>query len=414
MTPALPKTSPGRILGDPGPAQAAAVLVAAGRGQRLGNPLPKAFVPVDGVPMFVHAARRVGQSPAVDRIVVVVAGPDVERARVLLAAEGIPKVAAVVAGGATRQESVLAGLGQIGDAPVSVIHDGARPLVASGVVTAVVQAALETGAASAGVPIHETVKLVDGLDASQTLDRDRLWLARTPQAFHTDLLLEAHRRARADGFVGTDDAVLVERLGHRVRLVEDTAQNLKITTPADLELAEMYLRRGRATAVRTGIGYDAHRLVMGRALRLGGVEIPSPRGLAGHSDADVLAHAVMDALLGAAGLGDLGTHFPPGDSDYEAADSIELLRRVAAKVRAAGWQVAHVDSVVLAEAPRLAPHVPTMQQRLAAAIGIPPAAVSIKATTHEGMGAIGRGEGMAAHAVATLIGTTDQGPGPGP
>lgn len=194
-------------------------------------------------------------------------------------------------------------------------------------------------------------------------------------------------------------------------MVEDAAQNLKITTPADLEVAEMYLGRERALAVRTGIGYDAHRLILGRALRLGGVEIPSPRGLAGHSDADALTHAVMDALLGAAGLGDIGAHFPPGDPAYKDADSIELLRRVAGKVGAAGWRVVHVDSVVLAESPRLAPYLAAMQQRLAAAMGIEPSAISIKATTNEGMGAIGRGEGIAAHAVATLTGTGDQGSG---
>lgn len=384
-------------------AQAAAVIVAAGRGERLGKALPKAFVPIAGIPMLLRAVQGVARSPAVDRVIVVVPGADVERTQTLLAEQGSLKIAAVVVGGAHRQESVLAGLEHAGGTPVSVIHDGARPLVTPEVVTAVVQAAVETGAASAGVPVHETVKLMDGPDASQTLDRDRLWIARTPQAFHTGLLLEAHRRARADGFLGTDDAGLVERLGRKVRMVEDAAQNLKITVPADLETAEMYLGRERTPAVRTGIGYDVHRLVMGRALRVGGVAVPSLRGLAGHSDADVLTHAVMDALLGAAGLGDIGTHFPPGDPAFKDADSVELLRRVAGKINAAGWRVAYVDSVVLAEAPRLAPHFAQMQQRLAAAMGVEPSAVSIKATTNEGMGAIGRGEGIAAHAVATLV-----------
>lgn len=190
-------------------APAAAVIVAAGRGVRLGIPLPKAFVPIAGVPMLLHTVRRVVRSPAVDRVIVVVPGADVERTQALLAEHGTPKIAAVVAGGAHRQESVLAGLERTSGAPVSVIHDGARPMVTPEVVTAVVQAAVETGAASAGVPIHETVKLMDGRDASQTLDRDRLWIARTPQAFHTGLLLEAHHRAAADGFLGTDDAGLV-------------------------------------------------------------------------------------------------------------------------------------------------------------------------------------------------------------
>ncbi len=383
------------------PPQAAAVIVAAGRGERLGATIPKAFVAVAGVPMLLHAARRVALSPEVGRIVVVVGALDVDRARVLLMQHGVRNVTAVVPGGAHRQDSVFAGLSHLGEAPVAVVHDGARPLVPPDVVTAVIQAAAEAGAASAGLPVRETVKLVDGADARQTLDRDRLWVAHTPQAFRTALLREAHHRAKAEGFYGTDDAVLVERLGYAVRMVEDSPRNLKVTVPADLDLAEAYA--GQRQIVRTGIGYDAHRLALGRLLRVGGVEIPWPRGLAGHSDADVLAHAIMDALLGGAGLGDLGRHFPPGDPAFRGADSIELLRRVAAMAAGAGWRVVHVDSTVLAEAPRLAPYIPQMRERLAAALGVDSSAVNVKATTTEGMGAIGRGEGIAAHAVATLI-----------
>ncbi|OLD40015.1 MAG: hypothetical protein AUI83_22545 [Armatimonadetes bacterium 13_1_40CM_3_65_7] len=383
------------------PPQAAAVIVAAGRGERLGATIPKAFVAVAGVPMLLHAARRVALSPEVGCIVVVVGASDVDRARMLLMQHGVRNVTAVVPGGAHRQDSVFAGLPHLGEAPVAVVHDGARPLVPPEVVTAVIQAAAETGAASAGLPVRETVKLVDGADARQTLDRDRLWVAHTPQAFRTALLREAHHRAKAEGFYGTDDAVLVERLGYAVRMVEDSPRNLKVTVPADLDLAEAYA--GQRQIVRTGIGYDAHRLALGRLLRVGGVEIPWPRGLAGHSDADVLAHAIMDALLGGAGLGDLGRHFPPGDPAFRGADSIELLRRVAAMAAGAGWRVVHVDSTVLAEAPRLAPYIPQMRERLAAALGVDSSAVNVKATTTEGMGAIGRGEGIAAHAVATLI-----------
>lgn len=387
-------------------APAAVVLVGAGRGERLARPEPKAFIPLAGTPMLLHSARRVEQSPLVDRIVVVVAAADVDRARALLADAGLRKATSVVAGQAHRQGSVFAGLSQVGDAPISVVHDAARPLVAPEVVTAVIQAASETGAASAGIPVRETVKLMDGADATETIDRDRLWLAHTPQAFRTELLRTAHLRAQTEGFQGTDDAILVERLGHRVRMVADSAQNLKVTVPADLELAAIYLgKSGSAAIVQTGIGYDVHRLALGRPLRLGGVEIPFPRGLAGHSDADVLVHAIMDAVLGAGGLGDIGVHFPPGDPVYRDADSLVLLRRVTALAADAGWRIRHVDAAVLAEAPRLAPYLAQMRQQLAAAMEVEPAAVSIKATTMEGLGAIGRGEGIAAHAVATLIGT---------
>src|SRR2546428_9364796 len=252
-------------------------------------------------------------------------------------------------------------------APVSVVHDGARPLVTPEVVTAVILAAAEAGAASAGLPVRETVKLIDGRDATQTLDRDQLWVAHTPQAFRTPLLKEAHRRARTDGFYGTDDAVLVERLGHAVRMIEDSPRNLKVTVPADLELAGVYLGErsgqgpqqyapanswGVGQMVRTGVGYDAHRLVMGRTLRLGGVEIPSPRGLAGHSDADVLVHAIMDALLGGAGLGDIGRHFPPRGPAYQDADSIELLRRGASPAGKPRLGLGPLDSPLIPRASR--------------------------------------------------------------
>lgn len=383
-------------------APAAAVIVAAGRGERLGGALPKAFVPLAGAPLVLHAVRRVAQSPAVSHIVVVVGNADVERASALVRTHQVSKVTSVVAGGAHRQASVLAGLAHVGRAPVAVIHDGARPLVTPEVVTAVVTSAEETGAATAAVPVRETVKYVEGTAIERTLDREHLWIARTPQAFRTEILRQAHQRANDEGFLGTDDAVLVERLGHKVRIVEDAPQNLKITVPSDLALAEMYLHAGRAPQTRAGIGYDAHRLVHGRPLRLGGVLIPSPRGLLGHSDADVLAHAVMDALLGAAGLGDIGQHFPASDPAWKDADSVELLRRVTAMITDAGRRIAHVDAVILAEEPRLAPHFRSMSERLAEAMGIAPASVSIKATTTEGLGAIGRGEGIAAQAVATV------------
>jgi len=337
---------------------------------------------------------------------VVVRGEDIDLARTLLTTYATPKVSSVVAGGDHRQASVLAGLAHVGPAPVAVIHDGARPLVSPEVVTAVIMTASQTGAATAAVPLRETVKRVEGATVAETLDRDRLWIARTPQAFRTDLLVQAHNRANAEGFVGTDDAVLVERLGQGVRIVEDAPQNLKVTVPSDRDLAEMYLRPNPLRVMRTGLGYDAHRLVPGRTLRLGGVSIPSPRGLLGHSDADVLAHAVMDALLGAAGLGDIGQHFPSTDIAWKDADSVELLRRVTAMVSAAGWRIVHVDSVVLAEAPQLAPFFASMRERLAAAMGVDPSSISIKATTTEGLGAIGRQEGIAAHAVATLAATS--------
>ncbi|HLA25118.1 MAG TPA: 2-C-methyl-D-erythritol 4-phosphate cytidylyltransferase [bacterium] len=380
---------------------AAAVLVAAGRGERLGAGMPKGLVPVAGIPMLVHAARALEGAPLIEHIVAVVAPGSESVAADSLDRAGCERVRAIVPGGDSRQASVAAGLAALGEPQIVVVHDAARPLVGPAVITAVIHAAVEAGAASAGIPVRETVKRVEAGSVAETVDRDTLWIARTPQAFHTGLLREAHARAAAEGFTGADDAVLVERMGRAVRMVEDSPANLKITVPEDLRLAEAVL--GGAAITRTGIGFDTHRLEIGRRLRLGGVDIPSPRGLAGHSDADVLVHAMMDALLGAAGLGDIGARFPPGDSAYRGADSLVLLGRVGDLVVSAGWRPVHLDSTVIAETPYLAPYIAEMRHRIAGALHLAEPAVSIKATTAEGMGALGRGEGIAAYALATLV-----------
>lgn len=383
---------------------AAAIVVAAGRGERLGAPFGKAFVPLLGEPMVLHTLRAVEACSLIDDIVVVVPAERIGAMEELARRAGLSRIREIVPGGRERQDSVLAGLMRVGDPGIVVVHDGARPLVRPDVLADVTRRAADTGAASAGVPVRETVKAVEGDEALGTVSRESLWIAHTPQAFRTTLLKEAHRRAREDGFRGQDDAVLVERLGHRVRMVEDSPTNLKITVPEDLRLAEAYLSQTK-TAIptsRTGIGMDAHRFEMGRALRLGGVEIPAPRGLAGHSDADVLLHAIMDALLGGAGLGDIGTHFPPEDPQYRGINSLSLLAKVQAMLHWRGWSVEHVDAVVLAEAPRIAAYIPEMRAKIGRILHVEAEAISIKATTTEGMGAIGRGEGIAAYAVATV------------
>jgi 2-C-methyl-D-erythritol 4-phosphate cytidylyltransferase/2-C-methyl-D-erythritol 2,4-cyclodiphosphate synthase len=381
--------------------RAAGILVAAGRGERLEAGTPKGLVPVAGIPMLARAGSTLERVVLIDYLVAVVAPGSESAAAEALDRAGCERVRAIVPGGPTRQASVAAGLAALGEPDIVVVHDAARPLVSPAVVVAVIRAAAEVGAASAGIPVRETVKRVISGAVAGTVDRDQLWVARTPQAFHTGLLRAAHARAAADGFVGPDDAVLVERLGCAVRMVEDAPDNLKITVPADLQLAEAIL--GGAALTRSGIGFDTHRLEVGRTLRLGGVDIPSARGLAGHSDADVLVHAMMDALLGAAGLGDIGVHFPPGDPVYRGADSLVLLGRVGALLSSAGWRPLHLDSTVIAEAPPLAPHLGEMRRRIASVLHLAEGAVSIKATTAEGMGALGRGEGIAAYAIATVV-----------
>jgi 2-C-methyl-D-erythritol 4-phosphate cytidylyltransferase/2-C-methyl-D-erythritol 2,4-cyclodiphosphate synthase len=388
-----------------GASRVAAVVPAAGRGERFGAGGPKALVPLRGRPLVAHVVAALGAARAVDAIVVAAPADAVETVgRVARGAAG-DKIAAVVPGGADRQASVARGLAAMPDGvEVVLVHDGARPLVSVALIDAVAGAAFRDGAATAAVAVDETLKRgADGW-VETTVDRTGLYRIQTPQAFGRALLETAHREAERAGFRGTDDAALVERLGRPVRLVPGTATNLKITTPADLELAEALLRCNEPSSVapRVGIGFDAHRLVPGRALVLGGVAISSPRGLDGHSDADVVAHAVMDALLGAAGQGDIGRWFPPDDPAYAGADSMRLLARVRTLLAEQGWRAGHVDVIVMAEAPRIAPHVDAMRSTMAAALGADRGRISIKATTLEGMGAIGREEGIAAQAVASL------------
>lgn len=339
-------------------------------------------------------------------MVLVVAPSEVERARRLLLRSDARRAEKVVAGGAERRASVRAGLAEVNPASdLVLVHDGARPFVTPEVVQRTLEAAAQCGAAIAALPATDTLKQVaaDGR-VSATLDRAQVWLVQTPQAFRRDLLLRAHENVSPELRI-TDDAGLVEQLGHPVQVVLGDADNFKITTPQDLARAERLLsprqEEGRVET-RTGIGYDAHRLVPGRPLVLAGVTFPEARGLLGHSDADVVCHAICDALLGAAAQGDLGRHFPDTDPRYAGASSLALLAQTAALVRAEGWEIGSVDAVVIAEQPRLAPRISEMRQALAEAMHLEPERVSVKGKTTEGLGFTGRGEGIAAHAITTL------------
>jgi 2-C-methyl-D-erythritol 2,4-cyclodiphosphate synthase len=287
-----------------------------------------------------------------------------------------------------------------------VVHDAVRPFVSQELLEQVIEAAVVHGAAVAGVGVAETIKEVQNGHVIQTLERSRLWSIQTPQAFRRSLLLEAHQN-RPEDLKATDDAMLVEYLGHEVRVVAGDSYNLKITTPEDLVRAEWLLRREegnemKAQRMRVGQGVDVHALVEGRKLILGGVHIPFDRGLAGHSDADVLTHAIVDALLGAAGCGDIGRLFPDTDVHYKNIFSLILLEQVRDLLIDRGAKIHNIDAVVMAQKPRLAPHIPTMTDTLARSLRLAPDCVSLKATTTEGLGFAGREEGIMAQAVALL------------
>jgi 2-C-methyl-D-erythritol 4-phosphate cytidylyltransferase/2-C-methyl-D-erythritol 2,4-cyclodiphosphate synthase len=379
-----------------------AILAAAGRGRRFGAPENKVFAPLAGKTVLHWSLAALERCPDVDAVVVVTAADDLSRVRALAA--GCSKAHAVCEGGAERHDSVWNALQAVPSGTELVaVHDGARPLASPELISAVIHAARLHGAALPAGPVSDTLKRSeDGAEAWETVDRSGLYAVQTPQAFHYDLLVRAYRSARDEGFSGTDDASYVERLGHPVRLVPGGRENLKITVAEDLRMAEALL--AGSLSLRTGFGYDVHRLAPGRPLVLGGVLLEHPEGLGldGHSDADVLLHALADALLGAAALGDIGEHFPNTDPRYRGVSSLLLLAEVAGKLRQAGWEPVNVDAMLLAERPRIRPYVDAMRGCIAEALGVGVDAVSVKATTNERLGFEGREEGMAAHAVATI------------
>jgi 2-C-methyl-D-erythritol 4-phosphate cytidylyltransferase/2-C-methyl-D-erythritol 2,4-cyclodiphosphate synthase len=297
----------------------------------------------------------------------------------------------------------LAGLAAAGDADLVAIHDAARPFVSQAVIGRTIRAAARHGAAIAAVEARDTVKRVnrgpEGTLIVETIPRESIYLAQTPQGFRRDVLKAAIDVGRS-GIDATDEAALAEQAGYMVHVVHGEAANVKITTDEDLAAARRHV--GASAAGRVGTGYDLHRLVDGRSLVLGGVTIPSSRGASGHSDADVVCHAVTDAVLGAAGLGDIGRHFPDSDPKWKGASSIAMLRQAAAMAAAERFEVVNVDVSVVLEAPKIKDYIDMMRAGVAAALGIEPARVSIKGKTNEGLDAVGRGEAIAAHAVALL------------
>jgi 2-C-methyl-D-erythritol 4-phosphate cytidylyltransferase/2-C-methyl-D-erythritol 2,4-cyclodiphosphate synthase len=306
-------------------------------------------------------------------------------------------LAAPIQGGATRQESVRRGLEALAlDAPdLVLIHDAARPLVSADIVGRVLAALEHAEAAVAALPVVDTLRRENG----GTVDRAGLWQVQTPQGFRFERILAAHRAAADDA--ATDDAGLAERAGIPITLVEGSMSNLKVTRPGDLAVAETFLAAGLAD-VRTGSGFDVHRFAPGDHVMICGVKVPHSHALEGHSDADVGLHALTDAILGCIGLGDIGSHFPPGDPRWRGADSALFLEHSVEAVRARGGMVAHLDVTIICERPKIGPHRPAMVARIAEIAGIRPDRVSVKATTTEGLGFTGRREGIAAQAVATV------------
>lgn len=370
--------------------QVTAIIVAAGASRRMGFDKLSYRLP-DGQTVLEKSCAALAAHPAVAQLVLV-AGANRETCERI--AQRCPKPCVVVAGGETRADSVRHGL-EVASGELVAIHDAARPFVSQAVITAALQAAAQTGAAAPAVPVKDTIKVADADGRVQnTPDRATLYAVQTPQCFSRKLYLEALERVTGEkAHLVTDDCSLFELAGMLVTLTQGDYENYKITTKEDLQ---------KEKTMRIGHGYDVHRLVEGRKLILGGVDIPYEKGLLGHSDADVLLHAIMDAVLGAAALGDIGKHFPDTDPAYKGADSLALTRAVAKLIAEHGYSVGNIDATILCQAPKLAPHIATMRQNIADAFGVSLDAVSVKATTEEHLGFTGEGLGIAAHAVALL------------
>lgn len=396
-----------------------AIIAAGGRGTRVGADRPKQFLEIGGRSLLDLSIAAITASDRVDEVVVAVPAAHLKEIRARHRDAGKP--VAFVAGGRRRQDSVANALAHVaGESEIVVVHDAARPFVKPDVIERTIEAAAAFGAAIAALPVRDTVKqagtaLVDGLPVVRaTLPRDEIFLAQTPQAFRRDVLEAAFRDA--GHLDATDEAMLAERAGVQVHLVAGDPENIKVTTADDLARARrraagsassagrVVSDRGAAMSdvLRIGTGYDLHRLVPGRPLILGGVTIPFELGLDGHSDADILCHAVTDAVLGAAAVGDIGRLFPDTEPRWKGADSLALLAGAAAHLHASGYRVVNVDATVIAQRPKLVPHVDAMRANLARALTLEIGQVSVKGKTNEQLDSMGRGESMACHAVALI------------
>jgi 2-C-methyl-D-erythritol 4-phosphate cytidylyltransferase / 2-C-methyl-D-erythritol 2,4-cyclodiphosphate synthase len=377
---------------------ACALIVAAGRGSRFGGAVPKQYLPLGGASVLRHAVAALAEHPRISDVLVTIRPED--RGLFDRAVAGV-RVMPPVAGGQTRQDSVRLGLESLASHHPQwvLIHDGARPFPDTALVDRIIDGLDQASAAIPCLPVPDTIKRVEDGQIRATIDRSALWRAQTPQGFHFDAILAAHRAAV--GLDLTDDAAVAEAAGLIPLVVDGNEDNLKVTTPEDLAVAERLLA-ARQGDVRVGQGFDAHAFCPGDHVTICGIDIPHDASLAGHSDADVGLHALTDAVLGALGAGDIGIHFPASDPRWRGASSDQFLRFAADLVRARSGAVVAVDVTLICERPRTAPHRAAMIERVAAILGIAAARVSVKATTTDGLGFTGRGEGIAAQAVATV------------
>jgi 2-C-methyl-D-erythritol 4-phosphate cytidylyltransferase/2-C-methyl-D-erythritol 2,4-cyclodiphosphate synthase len=379
-----------------------AIVVAGGAGMRMGGNVPKQFLLLGGRPIVDRTISTLAASPQIDGILLAL--PPHFPGDVKASYRGRPKVLQVVDGGAERQDSVRIALAAVpGEAEVILVHDAVRPFVSRDLLARCVELAREHGAVVPVIPVRETVKEWDRKGKTlSTVDRSLLYRAQTPQAFRAGILREAYEKAGAAGHRGTDDASLVEAAGYPVTPIPGEEANIKITIPEELRMAEGLLRE--EADFRVGLGGDAHRLVEGRELWLGGVKVEHGKGLLGHSDGDVLLHAIADALYGAMGDRDIGHHFPPDREETRGIPGRKILEHARGRMEELGYTLVGLDAVVVCEEPRIAPIAQALRASIAEILSVPAERVSLKGKTTEGMGFEGRREGISAWAVALLAG----------
>lgn len=372
----------------------AVIIAAAGQGKRLGSDTPKQYLKIAGEPILVKTVRAFCNNDRVDYVFIVTNKDYIGHCEQLINEYDLDKVVSVVEGGKERQDSVYQALQQINRKRPGVeyvlVHDAARPFVSQETINYVIEAAVGVGAAIACVPVKDSIRQGTS-EESRNVERSNLYNVQTPQGFKKSVLIEAYEKAFADKYYGTDDASLVERIGQPVELVIGQYDNIKITTKEDMPMEN-----------RIGTGFDVHALVEGRPLIMGGVNIPFEKGLDGHSDADVLIHALMDALLGAAALGDIGRHFPDTDPQYKGISSVKLLEHVAGLLEDEFYKIGNVDITLMAQRPKIKPYIDDMRKIIAETLDVDISRINIKGTTTEKLGFVGREEGIAAQAVCLL------------
>ena len=378
-----------------------AVIAAAGSSSRMGK--DKMLIPLLGKSVISHTVSVFKEMGFFDEIIIVSAEKNIPVFHDEMEKSGLSDSVNIIKGGATRGESSLSGI-NAANSEFVMIHDGARPLVTKEIIENTLTACIKSGCAAAGVKPKDTIKTVTSEGVIQsTVPRETAVLIQTPQAFLRDSIKAAYEKF---GLNETDDCALMEKMGASIEIVEGSYENIKLTTKEDVLTAQSILKsregKGADPGMRIGTGFDTHRLVEGRPLILGGVNIPYEKGLLGHSDADVLVHAVIDALFGAAALGDIGTHFPDTDERYKGADSLVLLEEACRLVREAGYEIGNIDTTIIVQKPKMAPFIDAMRENLARAMGIDVDFVSVKAKTNEQMGFTGRSEGIEARAVALI------------